>query len=260
MGLKCVLSGDGADEIFAGYPTYKAHWINQTKLPRIGLRKFLAPFVQRIPASHKSVSWEEMLKRWTSINQDGQLEWWREHQLWMGAWMPTELSRIDGLWDIADFWAKQTNSSRVGDALFLDQRLYLAEGVLTKVDRASMAHGIEVRSPFLDHRIVELVSQIPLHFKLNRHGNKQILRGLLPQLSKNIQSRPKKGFGSPVAQWMLSSCANELDALPDRLDTWIPQSQMRTIVSEHRTGSHNHRRRLWSAFILSEWMKRHPES
>ena len=104
---------------------------------------------------------------------------------------------------------------RVGDALFLDQRLYLAEGVLTKVDRASMAHGIEVRSPFLDHRIVELVSQIRVAFKLNRHGNKQILRGLLPQFSKNIQSRPKKGFGSPVAQWMLSSCAAELDALPD---------------------------------------------
>ena len=260
MGLKCVLSGDGADEIFAGYPTYKAHWINQTKLPRIGLRKFLAPFVQRIPASHKSVSWEEMLKRWTSINQDGQLEWWREHQLWMGAWMPNEPSRTDGLWDIAEFWANQTNSSRVGDALFLDQRLYLAEGVLTKVDRASMAHGVEVRSPFLDHRIVELVSQIPLHFKLNRHGNKQILRGLLPQLSKNIQSRPKKGFGSPIAQWMLSSCANEMDALPDKLDNWIPKFHMDSAISEHRNGNHNHRRRLWSAFILSEWMKRHPES
>ena len=143
----------------------------------------------------------------------------------MGAWMPNELSQTNGLWDVAEFWAGQTNSSRVGDALFLDQRLYLAEGVLTKVDRASMAHGIEVRSPFLDHRIVELVSQIPIAFKLNRHGDKQILRGLLPQFSKNIQTRPKKGFGSPVAEWMLSSCAKELDALPENLDTWIPKSK-----------------------------------
>ena len=260
MGLRCVLSGDGADEIFAGYPTYKAaHWREQSKLPRLGLRKFIAPLIQRIPASHKGVSWEEMLKRWTSINQDGKLEWWREHQLWMGAWLPNELSQSDGLWDIAEFWSRQTNSSRVGDALFLDQRLYLAEGVLTKVDRASMAHSIEVRSPFLDHRIVELVSQIPLHFKLNRHGDKQILRSLLPQLSKNIQTRPKKGFGSPVAEWMISSCANELDALPEKLDGWIPRSQLSKIIAEHQKGSHNHRRRLWSAFILSEWMKRHPE-
>lgn len=260
MGFKCVLSGDGADEIFAGYPTYTAaHWMNR-RIPRIGLRKILAPFAQRIPASHKGVSWEEMLKRWTSINQNDRLEWWKEHQLWMGAWLPKELSRQDGLWDIAEFWSRQTNSSRVGDALFLDQRLYLAEGVLTKVDRASMAHGVEVRSPFLDHRIVEMVSQIPLQFKLNRHGNKQILRGLLPQLPKNIQQRRKKGFGSPVAQWMISSYSDRLDTLPASLDQWIPNNTMRRTILEHREGSHNHRRRLWSAFILNEWMKRHPET
>ena len=91
MGFKCVLSGDGADEIFAGYPTYTAaHWMNR-HIPHIGLRKILAPFVKRIPASHKGVSWEEMLKRWTSINQNNRLEWWKEHQLWMGAWIPENL-------------------------------------------------------------------------------------------------------------------------------------------------------------------------
>jgi len=264
-GLKCVLSGDGADEIFAGYPTYTAaHWMNLPQQlgwrgPRLGLRKLLAPFANRIPASHQGVSWEEMLKRWSHINQNGQLPWWKEHQLWMGAWIPTDLNRSDGIWDIAEFWAGQSNSSRVGDALFLDQRLYLAEGVLTKVDRASMAHGIEVRSPFLDHRIVELVSEIPMPFKLNRQGNKQILRGLLPTLSKQIQHRKKKGFGSPVAQWMISSCTDQLDALPSTLEEWVPYTKMRQVILEHREGSHNHRRRLWSAFMLSEWMKRHPE-
>ena len=260
MGFKCVLSGDGADELFAGYPTYTAAYLMSRRLPHIGLRKFLDPIVQRIPASHKGVSWEEMLKRWTSINQNNRLEWWKEHQLWMGAWMPMDLCRTDGLWDIAEFWSGQTNSTRVGDALFLDQRLYLAEGVLTKVDRASMAHGIEVRSPFLDHRIVELVSQIPLPFKLNRHGNKQILRSLLPELTKSIQQRRKKGFGSPVAQWMTSSYSERLDTLPNTLGQWIPSSTMRRTILEHREGSHNHRRRLWSAFILKEWIKRHPET
>ena len=122
-----------------------------------------------------------------------------------------------------------------------------------------MAHGVEVRSPFLDHRIVELVSQIPLPFKLNRHGNKQILRGLL-DLTKRIQTRRKKGFGSPVAKWMISSYSDRLDTLPNALDAWIPSSTMRRTILEHREGSHNHRRRLWSAFILNEWMKRHPET
>jgi asparagine synthase (glutamine-hydrolysing) len=131
---------------------------------------------------------------------------------------------------------------------------------LTKVDRASMAHGIEVRSPFLDHRIVELVSQIPLPFKLNRHGNKQILRGLLPHLPKGIRKRRKKGFGSPVAQWMISSYSEHLNSLPNALDSWIPSNTMHRTILEHREGSHNHRRRLWSAFILNEWMSRHPET
>ena len=85
MGFKCVLSGDGADELFAGYPTHTAahHWMNR-RMPRLGLRKILAPFAKRIPANHKGVSWEEMLKRWTSINQNNRLEWWKEHQLGWG--------------------------------------------------------------------------------------------------------------------------------------------------------------------------------
>ena len=87
------------------------HWRHQFRLPSLGIRKLLSPFIQRIPASHKGVSWEEMLKRWSSINQDGQLEWWREHQLWMGVWMPNELAQATGLWDVAEFWAGQTNSS-----------------------------------------------------------------------------------------------------------------------------------------------------
>lgn len=258
-GLKCVLSGDGADELFAGYPTYTAaHWM--TKTPRLGIRNLLAPIAHRIPANPNGVSWEEMVKRWTSVNKGGDLSWWKEHQLWMGAWMPSELKKSSGLWDIAEFWASQTNSNRVGDAMFLDQRLYLAEGVLAKVDRASMAHGVEVRSPFLDHHIMELVSQIPLHFKLNRQGNKQILRGLLSQLPKRIQSRTKKGFGSPVAQWMLSSCDKQMEGLPNTLEQWVSKSTLHQTILEHREGSHNHRRKLWSAFILGEWMKSHPEN
>ena len=262
LGLKCVLSGDGADELFAGYPTYTAlHWMQKwARFPRVGLRALLAPLVQRIPASPKGVSWEEMLKRWTMVNNTRTLPWWKEQQLWMGAWMPDELQHTDNLWEIASFWASQTHSDRIGNALFLDQRMYLAEGVLSKVDRASMAHGIEVRSPFMDHKIVELVSQIPVHFKLNRQGNKQILRGLLPNLPRSIQQRRKKGFGSPVATWMLEHSSDTLNQLPKQLGHWISEKTLQRTILEHREGSHNHRRRLWSALSLSEWMARHPES
>lgn len=261
LGVQCVLSGDGADELFAGYPTYQAaHWMQRApRLPRLGLRATLAPFIQRIPANPNGVSWEEMLKRWTTVNTDRRKPWWKEHQLWMGAWFPSDIQHANGIWDIAEFWSAHCQSDRVGNALFLDQRLYLAEGVLTKVDRASMAHGIEVRSPFLDHHIVELTSQIPLAFKLNMRGNKQILRGLLDSLPKTVQNRKKKGFGSPVAQWMLSKYTRKLDTLPGQLSHWISPTVLNRCILEHREGSHNHRRRLWSAICLSEWMTRHPE-
>ena len=129
--------------------------------------------------------------------QSQQPEWWKRHQLWNGAWFPWELKKADNIWNIAENYASIAGEDRTGRALFLDQRLYLAEGVLTKVDRASMAHSVEVRSPFLDQHLVSLTADIPIEHKINRHGGKQILRNLFEFFS----AKTKKGFGSPTAAW-----------------------------------------------------------
>ena len=259
QGFKCVLSGDGADEIFAGYPTYRAAQLLQysSKLPSLGLRRKIRPLINRLPAKPEGVSFEEMAKRFCSINADHSMTWWQEHQMWMGAWTPDQLLLNGDIWNIAEEWSQKAQSDRIGNAMFMDHRLYLSEGVLTKVDRASMAHGIEVRSPFVDHHIVELAAKIPMQFKLNHRGNKQILRSLLPALPTNIQHRPKKGFGSPVAQWMFNSHNTLLDDLPEILSTWLPTDLVQQTIREHKEGSHNHRRRLWSGLMLAEWLARH---
>ena len=103
-------------------------------------------------------------------------------------WTPDQLLLNGELWNIAEEWSQKAQSDRIGNAMFMDHRLYLSEGVLTKVDRASMAHGIEVRSPFVDHHIVELAAKIPMQFKLNHRGNKQILRSLLPHVEQHPTS------------------------------------------------------------------------
>ena len=259
QGLNCVLSGDGADEIFGGYPTYRAAQLLQmrSRFPNLGLRSKLSPLVQRIPSSTKGITWEMMLKRFCSINQDGSLPWWKEHQLWMGAWDPKELLHSENIWDVTESWANLATSDRVGNAMFLDHRMYLSEGVLAKVDRASMAHGVEVRSPFLDHHIIDLVNQVPLKFKINRFGDKQILRSLFPELPKHIRHRKKKGFGSPTAQWMMNARQSTFKNLPERVESWIPPKTLKKYIKEHKEGSHNHRRQLWSALILGEWLERH---
>ena len=249
-GLKCVLSGDGADEIFAGYPTYLAHKYlpSHFQFPTI-----LQPLLHKLPSSTQGVSWDYMLKRFAQSHEDS---WWKNHQLWSGAWFPSEVSSQEQLWNIANFWSQKAGTDRTGRAMFLDQRLYLAEGVLSKVDRASMAHGVEVRSPFLDHHIVSLASDIPMALKLNHRGGKQILRSLLPNLSPNTQKRKKKGFGSPIALWLQQDDADLCSKLPEKLSTWINPTLMKKTIAEHKSGKIDHRRRLWSAIILERWLSR----
>ena len=270
-GIKCVLSGDGADELFAGYPTYQLHHHPRLLNALLQYKSPIQKMLQRLPSNFQGVSWDFMLKR--LLQSQDQLSnlpfqkehpfrkypWWQQHQLWMGAWFPNDLPFEHQFWDIASQWVKDLppHVSNVGQALFLDQRMYLAEGVLSKVDRASMAHGVEVRSPFLDHRMVELAADIPMPLKLHRNQNKYLLRHLLPELSTSIQHRPKKGFGAPVAQWLQKEGSDYLKDLPSQLDGWINPRLLKQYIVEHQSGRQNHRRQLWAALCLSEWLKKH---
>ena len=248
FGIRSVLSGDGADEVFGGYPTHFAHRFlpNSFRIPSV-----IAKRIQKLPSSTKGVSWDYMLKRFV---QSQQPEWWKRHQLWNGAWFPWEINAGEDLWSIAHNYAGIAGSDQTGRALFLDQRLYLAEGVLTKVDRASMAHSIEVRSPFLDQHLVSLAADIPIGHKVNHQGGKQILRSLIPEFSPRLQKRKKKGFGSPLAAWLRSDFSHLLDGLPEALEPWIPPEQMKRVIAEHLSGKVDHRRRLWTGVMLREFL------
>ena len=140
--------------------------------------------------------------------------------------------------------------------MYLDQRLYLAEGVLAKVDRAGMACGIEVRSPFLDDRLVSLAAEIPLMGKLwgRRKGILRALaRGMLP---RKIAERPKKGFGAPVGEWLRGPLIDILGNLPERAESWIDPELTAKVVREHLDGEKDNRRRIWSAVTLCDWLER----
>ena len=249
FGIRCVLSGDGADEVFGGYPTHLAHQFlpDGFRIP-CTLRKKL----KYIPSSTKGVSWDYMLKRFADSHQP---EWWKRHQLWNGAWFPWEVNGTEDLWSIAQNHAQHAGSDKAGRALFLDQRLYMAEGVLSKVDRASMAHGVEVRSPFLDQYIISMAADIPMEHKINRHGGKQILRSLLPDFPVKMQRRKKKGFGSPIGTWLRTDFAHLLDNLPEALEAWIEPAVLQRTIQEHLSGKTDHRRRLWTAIMLRDFLE-----
>ena len=257
-GLKCVVSGDGADELFGGYPTTLAHQLVRWMKP---VGPLAAALLRRRTASQRGVTKDYMARR--MLEGLGRGFAWR-HQTWMGAWLPEEL-RLDGALD-AFLEAEAAASSGAPDAcraLHLDQRMYLADGVLVKVDRASMAHGVEVRSPFLDHRVVELAADIGIEHKVAPPGPRALRRGgvfhgkrVLKTAAAEVvpastRQRPKQGFGAPVGPWLRT--ASDLHTLVDPLADVLDPDRLRTVIDEHQAGTADHRRRLWSARTLAAW-------
>jgi len=249
-GVRCVLSGDGADETLAGYPTYVAHRLAPLARP---FRGVLGSVSGRLPTTHGGVTRDYMARRFALGLAEP--SWARRHQVWMGAWLPQEIGAGEDVWACVDpIAAELEGADSVSRAMVLDQRRYLADGVLAKVDRASMAMGIEVRSPFMDHRVVELAASMPRAIKLRGRTGKAVLRDAMAgELPGEVLRRPKKGFGSPVGPWLRGPCRHLLVGLESQLDDLIPGDLIRRCIDEHLRGVRDHRRRLWSAIVLARW-------
>lgn len=249
-GFKCVQSGDGADETFAGYPTYAAH-----RLARLA-RPFSAPLgwaVNRLPTRYEGVTIDYKAKRFAlGLPRP----WPQRHQIWMGAWLDSEIAANPAIWEPVEAHAAMGGRDTIGRVLYLDQRLYLGDCVLVKVDRASGAHGVEVRSPFMDFSMVEVAARIGTGHHYRGFTGKQVLRhafeGIVPQTTR---LRKKKGFGVPTGPWLRGPCTSLLDGLPERLADWVPPDLHARCIDEHRSGRADHRRRLWSAVVLDHWMR-----
>ncbi|MER3422142.1 MAG: asparagine synthase (glutamine-hydrolyzing), partial [Nitrospiraceae bacterium] len=210
-----VLSGDGGDEILAGYPRYQFTYFDRlaARFPPPGNRKqfskFLGGILHDLPwgASMKA----SRLRSFKSFSQ-----------IYLGRicyFSPAEKAQLYN----PDFRAQVGNkdsdelliswfedaqaSELLNQLLAVDTRSYLPDDLLVKLDRATMAHGLEARSPFLDHKLVEFAASLPIHLKV-REGNgkyllKSAMRGLLPD---HILDRPKQGFGVPIDRWFRCEC------------------------------------------------------
>jgi asparagine synthase (glutamine-hydrolysing) len=129
---------------------------------------------------------------------------------------------------------------------------------LTKVDRASMACGLEVRAPFLDAVLVDAVQRLPAHFKYGQKSTKRLLKcAVSGRLPRSILARPKKGFGIPVARWLRGPLAPMLGRLlePGRLERQgiFHAADVTRRVREHETGVRDHRKSLWTLLMFQLW-------
>ena len=268
-----ALSGDGGDEVFAGYPTYQAHRLARAyaRVPRWIREGIVRPAVERLPVSMGDLSLDFRLKRFVEGMPFDLVE---RHAVWLGSFTPEEqrslftpeaLGRMEAPPSFAafhDIAAHTAGASDLERVLYLDLKGYLGEGVLTKVDRASMACSLEVRVPMLDRRVVELAASLPPDLKLRGFTTKYILkRALAGLVPREILHRKKKGFGIPVARWFRGELRELLhDACsPDiirRGGLFRPEAVLRLMV-EHAEGRRDHRKKLYTLLAYQLWASRY---
>jgi len=238
--VKVILSGEGADELFGGYPTYLGHKFSASwlRLPR-PLRSSARWIMDRWPSSTGKMTLEYMLKQFLAATEQ---PWPERHLTWMGA-MKIEDGVIAELVCKLDRFPHDDPLNRV---MWFDFLTYLPDDLLVKVDRATMLASVEARAPYLDREVMELVLPGPARYKVRGLSTKAILkeaaRGLVP---REVINRRKRGLSVPVARWLNTGLAPLADRL---LDT--------PLLAEHRTGRRNHARRLWPQLMLALWSER----
>jgi asparagine synthase (glutamine-hydrolysing) len=256
-----ALSGEGADELFGGYLTYRAdHLARRVRRLPAWLLRAASGAVRQLPVSDEKISFEYMLKRFV----DGCLmPAGRAHVYWNGTFSDAEKAALISPPLPGALAEMLKDFSPEGDGLNaylrFDQRWYLPDDILAKVDRMSMAHSIEVRPPFLDHRIVEFAASLPDHLKVRGKAQKIVLRELMKRkLPASTLRRKKEGFDFPAHEWLRGPLRSLL------LDTVSANGQtglFRRDVLENCVRQHLNRRtnigyHLWGLMLLLLWMKR----
>lgn len=266
-----ALSGDGGDELFAGYERYSAVRLARS-IDRWGILKwFLAhPMWQRVPSSGTQRSRLRQFKRFSeSLGQSPvrrYLEWMsifnegRRVDLYTDEFI-SQLSGPEPGQFLTRAWQRAGSRDPVQAASLADLTTYLPCALMTKVDIASMANSLEVRCPFLDHPLVEFAASLPLALKLRFGKSKRLLQlAFGDMLPKRVFTRRKMGFGVPLAHWFrgeLKPLLHEVLGAPRSVaHGWLRLESIARLRQEHETGKFDHSARLWSLLMLEMWLRR----
>ncbi|OGV73067.1 MAG: asparagine synthase (glutamine-hydrolyzing) [Lentisphaerae bacterium RIFOXYB12_FULL_65_16] len=263
--VKVVLGGDGGDEVWGGYPTYKAHRYAAVyrRVPEVLRRWLVEPLIRSLPVMGGYMPLDLKAKRfalrWDDDPQRRHLRWLANTDL---ADLRLALPRMAALQPaILDLPPALVQSDAVNRVLALDFTTYMHASVLTKVDRASMAHGLEVRPPLLDNGLVEWAFSLPGHTKVRglrtKHLLKLAVRGHLPRA---IVERPKQGFGIPLAAWLRGPLRARLQEVLDNSPVWdngwLARDVFAAWFDQHLVRKADRSKSLWALLVLDRWARR----
>ncbi len=249
-----ALSGDGGDELFAGYDPFRALKMADiySKIVPRPIHAGIRMLASRLPVSHANISLDFKIKR-TLRGLDHAPRLW--NPVWLGALAPSDLARLtESRFSVEEIysesieaWESCQSRSLVDRTLQFYTEIYLQDGILAKADRASMMNSLEVRSPFLDIEVADFARRLPNEYKLRGGTTKYLLKRAVEKLlPSDIIHRRKKGFGMPVGAWLRDG----------RLGPIADSPMIAEKLAAHRSGRSDERLFLWCELVWQAVQKR----
>ncbi|HEX4261095.1 MAG TPA: asparagine synthase (glutamine-hydrolyzing) [Acetobacteraceae bacterium] len=268
-----ALSGDGGDEIFAGYRRHRWHRIAETArrtLPAAARKRLLAPLARAYPKLDRAPRWLRAKHTLTEISLDAAAGYYRtlcklHHDQRRALFSPALRAALDGhdpAEQVAALMAEAETETDdpVRQAQFVDLRHYLPGDILTKVDRAGMAHSLEVRAPLLDHTLVEWAVSLPTALKLRGASGKHIFKqALAPRVPGALLHRPKQGFAAALAAPLRAGSPRLRERLlgPAMQESGLFDADaVAAMIEAHASGGSDHSQALWQLLVFEGFLAR----
>jgi asparagine synthase (glutamine-hydrolysing) len=266
-----ALSGDGGDEMFGGYRRYRMHLMEErmrASLPE-GLRRPLFGLLGRV---YPKADWAPRVLRakttFEGMARNSVEAYFHSVSILRGP-MRSQLfsnrmkAELDG-YNALRVFERHAAAAQTDDPLaliqYLDIKTYLVGDINTKVDRASMAHSLEVREPLMDHPLVEWLATLPSTLKVQGGEGKHLLKKAMePYLSEQILYRPKMGFAVPLARWFRGPLRERVReaVLGERLEStgWFNRAYLKQLVESHQSGQSDHSAPLWTLMMFEAFLR-----
>lgn len=249
QSVKVLLSGEGADELFGGYPTYLGHQLvaHWSSLPP-DVRRAARSISRAWPASRGAVSWDFLLRRFLDGAELSPLE---RHLSWFGSGLYPEIVR-EGPRDAQ-------NVESLDDVLRFDFHHYLRDNLLVKLDRATALFSLESRAPYLSAGVLDLALSLPHDYKIKGWQTKAVLKqAAAGQIPDWVLRRRKHGLSVPIAEWLnhepLRERLDETFRAENLEDLGLDPKEVRRLVAAHRAGRANHAKPIWTLLLLLLWI------